>query len=88
MMNIDTAVCILCQTQFLSTKRNAVPEFDEVSRLVQCCIGHGYLWWRGLMTGLLREKTRHLPSPFRATFRLNENRTKLVCVMSSVRKVG
>ena len=40
------------------------------------------------MTGLLREKTRHLPSPFRATFRLNENRTKLVCVMSSVRKVG
>ena len=24
---IDTAVCILCQTQFLSKKRNAVPEF-------------------------------------------------------------
>ena len=33
------------------------------------------------MTRVLREKARHLPSPFRATFRLNENRTKLVCVM-------
>ena len=51
MMNIDTAVGILSQMQFLSKKRNAFPEFDEVSRLVQCCIGHGYLWWRGLMTG-------------------------------------
>ena len=50
---IDTAVCILCQTQFLSKKRNAVPEFGySRDRLVQCCIGHGYLWWRGLMTGL------------------------------------
>ena len=54
---IDTAVCILCQTQLLSKKRNAVPEFRySRDRLVQCCIGHGYLWWRGLMTGLLREK--------------------------------
>lgn len=50
---IDTAVCILCQTQLLSKKRNAVPEFGySRDRLVQCCIGHGYLWWRGLMTGL------------------------------------
>ena len=65
---IDTAVCILCQTQLLSKKRNAVPEFGySRDRLVQCCIGHGYLWWRGLMTGVLREKTRHLPSPFRET---------------------
>ena len=38
---------------------------DGVSRIVQCSIGHGYLWWRGLMTGLLRGKPRHLPSPFR-----------------------
>ena len=43
---IDTAVCILCQTQLLSKKRNAVPEFDEVSCLVQCSIGHGNLWCR------------------------------------------
>lgn len=50
---IDTAVCILCQTQLFSKKRNAVPEFGySRDRLVQCCIGHGYLWWRGLMTGL------------------------------------
>ena len=27
MMNIDTAVCILCQTQLFCEKRNAVPEF-------------------------------------------------------------
>ena len=57
MMNIDTAVCILCQTQFFNKKRNAVSEFGySRDRLVQCSIGHGYLWWRGLMTGLLREK--------------------------------
>ena len=44
---IDTAVCILCQTQLLSEKRYAVLEF-EYSRdcLVQCSIGHGNLWWR------------------------------------------
>ena len=41
----------------------------------------------GINDGVVKE-VRHLPSPFRATFRLNENRTKLVCVMSSVRKVG
>ena len=36
---IDTAVCILCQTQFLSKKRNAVPEFRySRDRLVQCCM--------------------------------------------------
>ena len=51
---INTAVCILCQTQFFSEKRNAVPEFGySRDRLVQCCIGHIILWWRGLMTGLL-----------------------------------
>lgn len=62
---INTVVCILCQTQFLSKKRNAVPECgNSRDRLVQCIIGHGYLWWRGLMTEVLREKTRHLPSPF------------------------
>ena len=41
----------------------------------------------GINDGGVKE-ARRLPSPFRATFRLNENRTKLVCVMSSVRKVG
>ena len=41
----------------------------------------------GINDGEVKE-SRHLPSPFRATFRLNENRAKLVCAMSSVRKVG
>ena len=49
---INTVVCILCQTQLFSEKRNAVTEFGySRDRLVQCIIGHGYLWWRGLMTG-------------------------------------
>ena len=49
---INTVVCILCQTQLFSEKRNAVTEFGySRDRLVQCCIGHGNLWWRGLMTG-------------------------------------
>ena len=39
MMNIDTAVCTLCQTQFLSKKRNAVPEFDEVRALSNVVLG-------------------------------------------------
>ena len=46
----------MSQSQIMPQKRNAVSEFDEVSRLVQCSIGHGYLWWKGLMTELLREK--------------------------------
>ena len=63
---IDTVVCILCQTQHFSEKRNAVTEFGYGrDRLVQCIIGHGILWWRGLMTG--GERIRHLPSPFRET---------------------
>ena len=38
---IDTAVSILCKTQLLSEKRNAVPEFRySRDRLVQCSIGH------------------------------------------------
>ena len=49
---INTVVCILCQTQLFSEKRNAVTEFGySRNRLVQCCIGHIILWWRGLMTG-------------------------------------
>ena len=32
--------------------------------------------------------SRLLPPPFIATFRLSENRAKLVCAMLSVRKVG
>ena len=39
MIVIDTAVCILCQTQFLSKKRNAVPEFDEVRALSNVVLG-------------------------------------------------
>ena len=29
MMNIDTAVCILCQMRLFTKKRNAVPEFGH-----------------------------------------------------------
>ena len=64
---INTAVCILCQTQLFSEKRNAVPEFGySRDRLVQSVFGHINLWWRGLMTGGV-EKSRHLPPPFRET---------------------
>ena len=64
---INTVVCILCQTQLFSEKRNAVTEFGySRDHLVQCVIGHGFLWWRGLMTGRF-ELSRHLPSPFRET---------------------
>ena len=64
---IDTAVSILCKTQLLSEKRNAVPEFGySRDRLVQSVFGHINLWWRGLMTGGV-EKSRHLPPPFRET---------------------
>ena len=62
----------MSQSQIMPQKRNAVPEFDEVSRLVQCSIGHGYLWWRGLMTGGLREKTRYLPPPFKETLKIRK----------------
>ena len=34
MIVIDTAVCILCQTQFLSKKRNADLEFDLEKRKI------------------------------------------------------
>ena len=61
---IDTAVCILCQTQLFSKKRNAVPEFGYSRNcLVQCIIGHGERGWRGLMTGGFAV-SRHLPPPF------------------------
>ena len=52
---IDRTIRILCQAEFLSKKRNTLPEFGYSSnRLVQVCIGHGVLWCRGLMTGVLR----------------------------------
>ena len=52
---IDTSVSILSQTEFLCKQRNAFLEFrNGFNRLVQVCIGHGVLWCRGLMTGLLR----------------------------------
>ena len=43
---INTVVCILCQTQLFSEKRNAVTEFGYGrDRLVQCIVGHGF--WGG-----------------------------------------
>ena len=66
MMVIDTAVCILCQTQLLSKKRNAVPEFEySRDRLVQCSIGHFFVV-EGINDGGVKE-ARRLPSPFRET---------------------
>ena len=65
---INTVVCILCDAQFFSKQFDTFPKIGNgFYSLVQCCIGHGYLWWRGLMTGVLREKTRHLPPPFKET---------------------
>ena len=62
---INTAVCILCQTQLFSEKRNAVTEFGYGRNcLVQCIVGHGILGWRGIMTGGLAV-SRHLPPPFK-----------------------
>ena len=64
---INTVVCILCQTQLFSEKRNAVTEFGYGrDRLVQCIVGHGILGWRGIMTGGLAV-SRHLPPPFKET---------------------
>ena len=64
---INTAVCILCQTQLFSEKRNAVTEIGNGrDRLVQSIFGHISLWWRGLMTGGLAV-SRHLPPPFEET---------------------
>ena len=45
------------------TKLNAVSEYGHDRNCpVQVSIGHGILWCRGLMTGLLRWN-RHLPAP-------------------------
>ena len=60
---VDTAVGILGQTKFFGKQRYAVPEFgNSFNRLVQGIVGHGVLWCRGLMAGLLKE-SRHLPAP-------------------------
>ena len=51
-----TAVCILCQTQLFSEKRNAVTEFGYGRNcLVQCIIGHGVFWVKGNNDGGVRE---------------------------------
>ena len=60
---VDTAVGILGQTKFFSEKRYAFLKFgNSFNRPVQGIVGHGVLWCRGLMTGLLR-LSRHLPAP-------------------------
>jgi len=60
---VDTAVGILGQTKFFSEKRYAFLKFgNSFNRPVQSVVGHGVLWCRGLMTGLLR-LSRHLPAP-------------------------
>ena len=52
---IDRTIRVLCKAEFLCKQRNTLPEFGYSSnRLVQVCIGHGVLWCRGLMTGVLR----------------------------------
>ena len=51
-VRIDSIVCVLSKTEFLSKERNAVPEFrHNLYRLVHDSVGHGVLWCRGLMTG-------------------------------------
>ena len=65
---INTVVCILCDAQFFSKQFDTFPKIGNgFYSLVQCVIGHVFLWWRGLMTGGVREKTRHLPPPFKET---------------------
>jgi hypothetical protein len=60
---VDTAVGILGQTKFFSEKRYAFLKIgNSFNRPVQGVIGHGVLWCRGLMAGLLR-LSRHLPAP-------------------------
>lgn len=60
---VDTAVGILGQTKFFSEKRYAFLKIgNSFNRPVQGIVGHGVLWCRGLMTGLLR-LSRHLPAP-------------------------
>ena len=64
---INTAVCILCQTQLFSEKRNAVTEFGYGRNcLVQCIIGHGLFWVKGNNDGGVRE-VPSAPSPFKET---------------------
>ena len=60
---IDSTVRVLSQAEFLSKQRYTLPEFGYSSnRPVQCVVGHGVLWCRGLMTGLV-QGLRHLPAP-------------------------
>ena len=69
---IDTAVCILCQTQLFSEKRNAVTEFGYGRNcLVQCIIGHGLFWVKGNNDGVVRE-VPSAPSPFKETQKISE----------------
>ena len=57
------ACLVMVEVRRRKTKLNAVPEFgNSFNRLVQGIVGHGVLWCRGLMAGLLRE-SRHLPAP-------------------------
>ena len=69
---INTVVCILCQTQLFSEKRNAVTEFGYGRNcLVQCIIGHGLFWVKGNNDGVVRE-VPSAPSPFKETQKISE----------------
>jgi len=60
---VDTAVGILGQTKFFGKQRYAVPEFgNSFNRPVQSIVGHGVLWCRGIMIGVVK-RARHLPAP-------------------------
>ena len=75
-VRIDSTVCVLSKTEFLSKERNAVPEFrHNLYRLVHDSVGHGVLWCRGLMTGLFKV-ARHLPAPLIRT----KNSEKYWCI--------
>ena len=53
---INTVVCILCQTQLFSEKRNAVTEFVySRDHLVQCIIDHGVFGVKGNNNGGVKD---------------------------------
>lgn len=57
------ACLVMVEVRRRKTKLNAFLKFgNSFNRLVQVCIGHGVLWCRGLMAGLLKE-SRYLPAP-------------------------
>ena len=54
-IGVDCTVRVLSQAEFLGKQRNAFLKFgNSFNRLVQVCIGHGVLWCRGIMNGLVK----------------------------------